>query len=428
MAPLNNIFRKVTRIFYSGVTAEMPFSDVQKTVMFNMAMMIGLPFILAGILINFSNGRYDLAIFNCILCIEYAIGLWINAIQKKLWIRTLIFILTSAMFIFGPLYFRNGTEYVLLITLMTAVILLDNKIFFLLFSLVIIGFVTYIRVRDINLAGLKSYAEANPYVNLFYSQFLYVIFLYAFKYLYDKYQNQLTIAYENLKTSKEAKDRILRVVAHDLRSPVGGIASLASIVLEGNEPLSGDQKKYLEMIWQTSNQSLGLINELLTNDIDDSTGLNVRQTNINQLIENVIHLLQPRAKEKMQVISAELPPSPLVGLYDGEKLMRVIQNLSFNAIKFTNTGGTISIKAFADGTLLRITIADNGIGIPVALQPHIFELFSTAQRKGTAGEPSFGIGLSVCKKIVDEHGGKMLVYSEEGKGTTFELQLPYDAT
>jgi signal transduction histidine kinase len=424
MASLNTIFRKCTRIFYSGVTAEMPFSDVQKTVMFNMAMMIGLPFIIAGIVINFSNGRYDLAIFNCILLTEYAIGLWINAIQKKLWIRTLVFILTSAMFIFGPLYFRNGTEYVLLITLMTAVILLDNKILFLLFSLVIIGFVTYIRVRDINLAALKTYAEANPYVNLFYSQFLYVIFLYAFKYLYDKYQNQLTIAYEKLKVSKEAKDKILRIVAHDLRSPVGGISSLASIVMNGKDPLSAEQEKYMEMISQASEQSLNLINELLQDDMDNLTGITLVQTNISQLIDDVVHLLQPKAREKMQSLSAVLPPSALIGSCDGEKLRRVIQNLTYNAIKFTNTGGTISVKAASGDHSLSITVADNGIGIPVALQSHVFNMFSAAQRRGTAGEPSFGIGLSVCKKIIEQHGGTISAESEEGKGTVFTIRLP----
>jgi signal transduction histidine kinase len=424
MASLNTIFRKCTRIFYSGVTAEMPFSDVQKTVMFNMAMMIGLPFIIAGIVINFSNGRYDLAIFNCILLTEYAIGLWINAIQKKLWIRTLVFILTSAMFIFGPLYFRNGTEYVLLITLMTAVILLDNKILFLLFSLVIIGFVTYIRVRDINLAALKTYAEANPYVNLFYSQFLYVIFLYAFKYLYDKYQNQLTIAYEKLKVSKEAKDKILRIVAHDLRSPVGGISSLASIVMNGKDPLSAEQEKYMEMISQASEQSLNLINELLQDDVDNLTGITLVQTNISQLIDDVIHLLQPKAKEKMQSLSAVLPPSALIGSCDGEKLRRVIQNLTYNAIKFTNTGGTISVKAASGDHSLCITVADNGIGIPAALQSRVFNMFSAAQRRGTAGEPSFGIGLSVCKKIIEQHGGTIIAESEEGKGTVFTIRLP----
>jgi signal transduction histidine kinase len=426
MSSISNIFKRSTRIFYFGVSPEMPFSDVQKTVMFNMALMIGLPFIIAGIPINFSNGRYELAVYNCVLLVQYAIGLWVNAIQKKLWIRTLIFISTSGMFIFGPLYFHNGTEYVLLITLMTAVIMLDNKIVFLLFSFVIIGFVTYIRMKDINLLAFKTYAEANPYVNIFYSQFLYVLFLYSFKYLYDKYQGQLTTAFEKLKVSKDAKDKILRVVAHDLRSPVGGIASLASIVLDGKDPLSDEQKKYLQMIHQASSQSLNLINELLKNDVDGSGNINITQTNINQLIENVVHLLRPKAKEKQQTLSAQLPAVALIGFYDTEKLTRVIQNLTSNAIKFTHAGGTICVKAAAANNLLSISVTDNGIGIPEQMQSHLFDMFSKAQRKGTAGESSFGIGLSVCKKIIDEHGGKIIVESEEGKGTTFVIELTAD--
>lgn len=419
-----HIYKKVTGIFYLGVTPGMPFSDVQKTVMFNMALIIGLPFIIAGIPINFSNGRYELAVFNCVLLFLYSIGLYINAIQKKLWMRTLVFLLSSWMFILGPLYFRNGTEYILLITLMSAVILLDNKLLFVLFSLTIIGFVTYIRVRDINLLGFKSYAEANPYINIFYSQFLYVLFLYSFKYLYDKYQNQLTLAYQNLKRSKEAKDKILRIVAHDLRSPIGGIHSLASIVLDGKDKLSDENEQYVKMIRQTSAQSLNLINELLKNDVDASGELNRAPANLNLLIENVVRLLRPIAKGKEQTLVAELPPAPLEGFFDAEKITRVIQNLVSNAIKFTPGGGRIVIAAALKNEGLQITVTDNGIGIPVGLQPHLFNMFSKAQRKGTAGESSFGIGLSVCKKIIQDHGGSIAVSGEENAGTVFTVQLP----
>lgn len=407
-----------------GVTPDMPFADVQKTVMFNMALMIGLPFIIAGIPINFSNGRYELALFNCALLIQYAIGLWVNAVQKKLWIRTLIFVVSSGMFVLGPLYFRNGTEYVLLITLMTAVIMLDNKIFFLLFSFAIIASVTYIRVRDINLLGFKTYAEANPYINLFYSQFLYVLFLYSFKYLYDKYQGQLTHAYESLKRSKEGKDKILRVVAHDLRSPVGGIASLAEIVLKDKKSLPADHVKYIEMIHKASTQSLHLINELVKDDIDNVGPLSLETTNINELVENVIQLLHPKALEKQQSLTANFLQVPLTAVCDKEKITRVIQNLVSNAIKFTHEDGIIIVTVTTTENSVHIIVSDNGIGIPTKLQPALFEMFSRAQRKGTAGESSFGIGLSVCKNIILEHGGNIVVESKEGEGSSFKVEIP----
>ncbi len=93
-------------------------------------------------------------------------------------------------------------------------------------------------------------------------------------------------------------------------------------------------------------------------------------------------------------------------------------------MKFSPRGSLIQVKAEADGRYIRITFADQGIGIPAPLQEHIFDPFSTARRTGTEGEQPAGLGLFIVKQIVEAHNGSIAVESKENEGTTFTIRLP----
>jgi signal transduction histidine kinase len=107
-----------------------------------------------------------------------------------------------------------------------------------------------------------------------------------------------------------------------------------------------------------------------------------------------------------------------------EKLWRVISNLISNAIKFSPDGSDIEVRTERTAEGLRISVKDFGIGIPPKIQHKIFDMFTEAKRKGTAGEQSFGLGLAISKQIVEAHGGKIGFESVEGRGTTFFVDLP----
>jgi signal transduction histidine kinase len=415
--------RRVTTIFYLGIDESMPFAEVQLTFLFNLFLMIGYPFFVPGIFINFSNGQYGLANMNCALFVLYTIGLYSNIKRKKLWLRQVVSILANLVSMYGIIFYRNGTEYNMLISLMSGVVLFDN-VTFILFSLFIIGCVSYIRLRDVDPATITSFAKASPYINIIWSQFLYVLCVYAFKYIYFKYQTQLEIAYDKLKQSNESKDRILQVVAHDLRTPVGGISTLSQLMIADPSRPELEKQGYLELIYQSSTQSLNMINELLEGHTNDSGELVLSRIDVNALLKNISQLMQHKAGEKQQSIGLNLPQQPVVVDCDAGKISRVIHNLVANSIKFTPSGGKIELTSMRSNGFVEITVKDNGIGIPVSLQQNLFSMSSTVKRKGTAGERSFGIGLSVCKQIMDAHGGKISVISEEGSGSVFVLQLP----
>ena len=134
--------------------------------------------------------------------------------------------------------------------------------------------------------------------------------------------------------------------------------------------------------------------------------------------------MQIRANEKSIQIITHFFSAPIDISIDVDRIERVITNLVNNAVKFSPDGSKIFIQVSADDRYARIIITDQGIGIPKEKQALIFDMFSKAQRLGTSGEKSFGMGLSICKQIIEQHHGNIYVQSEEHKGSTFTVELP----
>jgi len=231
---------------------------------------------------------------------------------------------------------------------------------------------------------------------------------------------------DELKSSSLEKDRILRTVAHDLRNPIGGIASL-TLAMEDDD-FTPEQKELICLIKETSNNSLELINEILEVTDNGTTKVKKELVDVNSLLARSVELLRFKAAEKEQHIELELLKYPEEILINRERIWRVISNLISNAIKFSNKGGVINIGINELENDVEIFIKDHGIGIPEKMKPMIFNMFTEAKRSGTAGEKSFGLGLSICRQIVENHGGKIWFESKPGEGTTFFIKLPKPAS
>jgi len=147
--------------------------------------------------------------------------------------------------------------------------------------------------------------------------------------------------------------------------------------------------------------------------------------NVSDLILKSVDQLGFKAKEKRQLIKLDIISDIKINA-DQEKLSRVISNLITNAIKFSPVDTEIKIRMERKAGILELIVEDNGIGISPLLSVNVFEMFSSAKRQGTAGEQSFGIGLSFSKQIVEAHKGKIWFESEVNKGTVFYIQLPID--
>ncbi len=224
-----------------------------------------------------------------------------------------------------------------------------------------------------------------------------------------------------LEQSQEDNTRMMQIVAHDLRNPIGGMYSIVSLML-AEDGRTDEDKEYLEMLQTTGKVSLDLVNDLLLIQTKKDD-LKKEPVDLGEMLRYCVDLLHHKAALKEQQIHLEAAPDISI-LANQEKLWRVVSNLIANAIKFSPTGASIDVVLQKETDHVRIAVKDNGIGIPEEIAAKIFDMFTDAQRKGTTGEQSFGLGLAISKQIVEAHGGKIWFESEAEKGTVFYVELP----
>jgi signal transduction histidine kinase len=223
-----------------------------------------------------------------------------------------------------------------------------------------------------------------------------------------------------LEHGHQNNSRFMRIVAHDLRGPIGAITSLVEIMKEGDIP-EDRQKEMLQAIHTSGTKSLSMINELL-NDMQAFGKLsNIETVNITDILKYCVALYDHQVQEKKQTVTLDTVPAYVSG--DQEKLWRVFSNLVSNAIKFSKKEGEIRIMMEADDENVIIAIHDEGIGIPENFKHKIFES-TGAGSPGTSGEASFGLGLSISKQIISLHHGRIWFESETGAGASFFVSLP----
>lgn len=234
--------------------------------------------------------------------------------------------------------------------------------------------------------------------------------------------NQLEFALNKLEEGSRGKDKLVKLVAHDLRTPVASISSLAELIIEEKDEPS--RIEMLQVIKAACSNSLNLISEILeTAGIKDKTVEKI-PFSANTFIDNCVALLQVSVAEKgLQLVLKPLHKDVEV-LMNVEKMNRVIYNLVNNALKFSIKETTIEIALATVNEQLMITVKDQGIGIPKEMHNKVFDIVTDIKRTGTDGEQSFGLGLSICKQIVESHKGKLWFVSKENKGTTFFVSIP----
>jgi signal transduction histidine kinase len=231
---------------------------------------------------------------------------------------------------------------------------------------------------------------------------------------------QLQIALGSLEQSQKENTHLMKVVAHDLRNPIGGITSLSKMMLK--EPgRSAEDITMLELIHTSGKHSLEMVNELLISNtlIKESEKVAV---DLHMMLRYCADLLLFKADKKRQKLV--LNALHVTVMANREKMWRVMSNLIANAIKFSPEGAEIRIEMeLLTGTVL-IKVEDHGIGIPVEMKDKIFDMFTEAKREGTGGEKPFGLGLAISKQIVEAHKGRIWFESAANQGTTFYVELP----
>lgn len=242
----------------------------------------------------------------------------------------------------------------------------------------------------------------------------------------QKRNNGLKIALSELENANRKITHIMRVMAHDLRTPLTGIIGLANIVKDDAE-IKPETDRIVNLIETNGTRTLNMIDELLKTGLaDEKESFETRPFDLTILLMDVIELLKLKAEEKQLKVDFEYSAREVIIEICYEKMWRVFINILGNAIKFSHRGGNIlvSVNLNIHERLVVVAIQDYGIGIPEKEQSHVFEMFTEARRLGTDGEKSFGMGMSISQKIVEQHNGRIWFKSQPDQGTTFFVELP----
>lgn len=221
------------------------------------------------------------------------------------------------------------------------------------------------------------------------------------------------------------KDKLFSIIAHDLRTPFMGFIEFTNLLKTSVEDMSTDELRFIANDMNNSAHSLfGLLTNLLEWSMMQRGQMFFKPVNLslNKLIEQNISIFSITAERKDLKLIFKKSEDIYINA-DEAMLMTIFRNLISNAIKFTNRGGNVSISVVKSEKDVKISVIDNGIGMDKELKNNLFKVDKKVRREGTEEEPSTGLGLILCKEFVDKHNGKILVKSEEGKGSEFTVCL-----
>jgi signal transduction histidine kinase len=236
---------------------------------------------------------------------------------------------------------------------------------------------------------------------------------------------------EELKDIDHMKSDLLANVSHELRTPLTSIKGYAEYILEGKlGPVTGKQEKALGVVQRNLERLSKLINALLDYSFMDAQqmALHIKPFDLKTLTKQIIATLASELEKRAINFNVEIPDDLPSVMGDKDKLYVVLENLTINAIKFTESSGAITISANSfedDGKpMVQLKVVDTGVGIPKSELDRIFDRFYQVDATSKRKYGGMGLGLAIARSIVEAHHGIITAESEVGKGTTFTISLP----
>lgn len=230
-----------------------------------------------------------------------------------------------------------------------------------------------------------------------------------------------------LEALNSSKDTFFSIISHDLRSPFTTLLGFAQMLDDQFEQMPPDKsKRFIQRIRGAAERQYALLENLLTwaRFQRGALAYTPEPLPLKELIEEIEILFADKAEHKQIALLAQIPPDLMV-YADAAMVNVVLRNIVSNALKFTPSGGRITLLAAAQNAhWVEIAIADTGIGLATEDLPKLFRIDTHYTQVGTAGEQGTGLGLSLCKDLITKHGGRIWVESEIGAGTTFRFTLP----
>ena len=268
-------------------------------------------------------------------------------------------------------------------------------------------------------------SETNRWIDSFATTFISALLIYLLiKYILKNYNSERKRAEENEKRAHQLnadKDRFISILSHDMISPYSTLLGFSKNLMENARNYDIETiEKHARYIHESAKASHALMEDLLM-WIRAQRGripFDPKAVSLNEIFNNITEALNHESSLKnIEIIL--MPSSDITVFADISMLKTILRNLVTNAIKFTHKGGKITINAMQEGLITKICVSDNGTGIKPENSAKLFDISQVYTTRGTEEEGGTGLGLLICKELVEKHNGTIWVESEYGRGTTF---------
>jgi PAS domain S-box-containing protein len=246
--------------------------------------------------------------------------------------------------------------------------------------------------------------------------------------LYESLQSsykELQRTFEELRQLDRMKSELIQNISHELRTPLTFIKGYVELLRDGEMgELLDDQQSAIEIVAKKAEALSRLVDDIISMLQAGREQVKPETISLAKIGHDAVQAAQPSAKEAGLSLVDEIPAAipPVMG--DEQRLAQVFDNLLQNAIKFSNPGGTITVRMNLDDNQVRTEVQDTGIGIPADQLPRVFDRFYQVDGTTTRRFGGAGLGLAIVKQIVEAHGGQVGVESEEERGSLFHFTLP----
>lgn len=245
-----------------------------------------------------------------------------------------------------------------------------------------------------------------------------------------KQRLDLKKSYEKLETTQQMKDDLAHMIVHDLRTPIWGLKGYCELLGESEPEMSDNGRSLIDQMIAVTSSLLEMVSSILDVNKMEAGAMNlcVSRFDLEETIRSVFGKLAALKGECRLELLPTNGSTPVLMTADQGLVERTVENLVGNAVKFTpEKGGEIRVGIEALPYLVRVSISDNGYGIPKEYRERIFEKFGQAESRRTLRKYSTGLGLPFCRLVVESHGGRIWLGEKEERGSVFHFELPRHA-
>jgi heavy metal sensor kinase len=233
----------------------------------------------------------------------------------------------------------------------------------------------------------------------------------------------LNAMFDRLEAAFERQARFTADASHELRTPLAILRGSAELAL-ARPRSAAEYQETVAACLRAAERMTRLVEGLLTLARADAGKLDLQQeaVDLRAVVEEQVDLVAPLARGKGVSLTANLAPAKVRG--DPLRLGQVVTNLLTNAVQYNRAGGAVAVRLRVAGAAVTLSVADTGCGIPAEDRPHVFERFYRVDKARSRASGGHGLGLAICRSVVEAHGGSIGFETEPGQGSTFWVHLP----